>query len=183
MIREYLISRGINPVTANVATSEFIAGTVKMVNVEELIMGYLDPSDPLPHTYILKVIKRIRDSFSGSVEVYTGGSCIKFALILKSILSQGVVLYDMNHAIFEYGGACYDINGWAKKEEHHVPLTDSGLNRLVDLLNLMYPTPVDKALPDDRRFFETVINAVTQLPEDKQAEVIEFVTKKLSECG
>ena len=49
---------------------------------------------------ILKVIERIRDSFDGSVEVYTQGSCVKFAMILKEIFPQGNILYNSDHAIF-----------------------------------------------------------------------------------
>ena len=49
---------------------------------------------------ILKIIERIRDSFDGSIEVYTQGSCVKFAMILKEIFPQGNILYNSDHAIF-----------------------------------------------------------------------------------
>ena len=56
---------------------------------------------------ILKVIERIRDSFDGSIEVYTQGSCVKFAMILKEIFPQGNILYNSDHAIFILEGRIY----------------------------------------------------------------------------
>ena len=52
---------------------------------------------------ILKTIDLIRDSFSNSVNVYTKGSCVKFAMILKHLYPEGDIYYDMDHAIFKYG--------------------------------------------------------------------------------
>ena len=87
---------------------------------------------------ILKIIKRIRDSFDDSIKVYTKGSCVKFAMILKEIYPRGEVLYDSNHGIFEYENVCYDINGITKKTENHIPLKEYGLLHGYDIMNLKY---------------------------------------------
>ena len=87
---------------------------------------------------IEKVIKRIRDSFNNSVEVYTQGSCYKFAMILKEIYPYGKILTNQSHAIFELeDGRCYDITGMVKKEGH-TPLISEGCNFVYDSLNLKY---------------------------------------------
>ena len=85
-----------------------------------------------------KVIKRIRESFSNSIEVYTCGSCYKFAMILKEIYPYGKILTNEDHAIFELRyGYCYDITGRVKKDKH-TPLAEQGCNKVFDKLNLIY---------------------------------------------
>ena len=91
----------------------------------------------IPFTDILKTIELIRESFDESVEVYTKGSCVRFALILKHIYPQGEVLWNENHAIFEYDGRCYDINGFADKEDH-IPLMKYGILKINEILKLKY---------------------------------------------
>lgn len=87
---------------------------------------------------IEKVIQRIRESFSNSVEVYTQGSCYKFAMILKEIYPYGKILTNQSHAIFELeDGKFYDITGMVKKEDH-TPLVDEGCNFIYDRLSLKY---------------------------------------------
>lgn len=86
---------------------------------------------------ILKLIERIRTSFDDSVEVYTKGSCVKFCMILKEVYPSGKIMYDSNHAIFEYEGRCYDITGEVKKE-NHIPIEDYGVLMMYDLMNLKY---------------------------------------------
>lgn len=90
------------------------------------------------HIQILSVIKSIRESFPAASKVYTEGSCIQFAIILNTIWPKGVVLYDCNHAIFEYDNMTFDINGIAKKEEGHIPIMEYGLVALNNLLKLEY---------------------------------------------
>lgn len=87
---------------------------------------------------ILKVIERIRDSFDGSVEVYTQGSCIKFAMILKEIFPQGNILYDSDHAVFLLDGRCYDITGEVPRATGQILLETYGPNKMYDLMNLKY---------------------------------------------
>ena len=88
--------------------------------------------------HILKTIDLIRDSFSNSVNVYTKGSCVKFAMILKHLYPEGDIYYDMDHAIFKYGCNYYDINGFAQKNDGHIPLIEYGLLVAYDIMNLKY---------------------------------------------
>lgn len=87
-------------------------------------------------TEVLKTIELIRDSFNGSVEVYTLGSCVKLCMILKHLHNDGKILYDSNHAIFELDGLHYDINGFAEKTKNHIPIEDFGLIKCYELMNL-----------------------------------------------
>lgn len=87
---------------------------------------------------ILSLIKRIRDSFDNSVTVYTNGSCVKFAMILKEVYPQGNILYDQNHAIFELNGKCYDINGYATKTKNHIKLEEYGELMIKDIMKLKF---------------------------------------------
>lgn len=90
------------------------------------------------HRHILKTIKLLRDSFSTSVEVYTKGSCVRLCLLLLHIYPEGIILYDMNHAIFEYRGKYFDIEGYTKKGKEHIPLIQYGIIQLEEILNLKY---------------------------------------------
>lgn len=72
----------------------------------------------------LTIIRTIRESFTGSVEVYTQGSCYKFYLILKSIFPQSEAYYDNDHVITEIDGLFYDINGKANKTERHIKMSE-----------------------------------------------------------
>lgn len=87
-------------------------------------------------TEILKTIELIRDSFNGSVEVYALGSCIKLCMILKHLYPKGKILYNCDHAIFEYDGNCYDINGLAVNSENHIPIEEYGILKCYELMNL-----------------------------------------------
>lgn len=108
-------------------------------NIICLLFGYrFKECDLVPETDILKVIELIRDSFDGSVEVYTHGSCTKFAMILKYIFPDGEILSDHNHSIFEYNGNCYDITGFVKKTEEYKPITDWGIIKAYEWMNNKY---------------------------------------------
>lgn len=67
---------------------------------------------------VLKFIKTIRESFVGSVEVYTQGSCYHFYTILKTVFPQAEAYYDSNHVITKIGKKFYDITGEVEKENH-----------------------------------------------------------------
>ena len=56
-------------------------------------------------------IATIRDSFIGSQQVYTEGSCYHFHLILKEVFPTAKPWYDMDHMITEIDGKYYDITG------------------------------------------------------------------------
>lgn len=86
---------------------------------------------------ILEFIRLQRESFDGAEIVYTQGSCVRFAMILQYVFHGGVILYDQDHAIYEYEGVCYDIKGIAKKGGHK-PLMDMGINALDKILQIKY---------------------------------------------
>lgn len=92
----------------------------------------------ITHNEILSTIEVIRDSFEGSVDVYTKGSCVKFAMILLKIFPKGRILYDLNHALFECDGMCYDINGYVVKGCNHIPIEEYGLLQMYKSMNLKY---------------------------------------------
>lgn len=93
---------------------------------------------------LLKVIQRIRDSFHGAELVYTNGSCVKFAMILKEIFPQGDILYDLSHAVFELNGRCYDITGLTTKTEFHQKIEEFGILHAYDSMNLKYDNHIIK---------------------------------------
>lgn len=84
------------------------------------------------------LITQIRDSFNGSVEVYTKGSCIKFCMILKTVYPKGVILYNSDHAIFELNNRYYDITGEVVKLPSHLPIEEYGILKCYELMNLKY---------------------------------------------
>lgn len=90
------------------------------------------------HIEIMKFISLIRDSFPTSVEVYTNGSCVRFALILKNTFPEGRVLYDEDHAIFELHERGYDITGEVPITDKHTDIMDVGIVRLDSLLKNRY---------------------------------------------
>ena len=68
------------------------------------------------------MITRIRNSFDGSVEVYTQGSCFHFCNMLAFLYPEGEAYHDCNHAIFRLGDRYYDITGEVDGS-HHLPIT------------------------------------------------------------
>lgn len=91
------------------------------------------------HIAILDFISMVRESFVDAEKVYLNGSCVQFALILKKLYPEGIVLYDGNHAIFELHDKCFDITGCIEKGSHQELTTDNfGLNELKKILNLRY---------------------------------------------
>lgn len=62
-------------------------------------------------------ISTIRDSFIGSQQVYTEGSCYHFYLILKQVFAGAEPYYDMDHIITKIGDKYYDITGEVRRED------------------------------------------------------------------
>ena len=58
-----------------------------------------------------KFISTVRDSFIGSQQVYTEGSCYHFYLILKEVFPTAKCYYDQDHVITKIGNEFYDITG------------------------------------------------------------------------
>lgn len=93
--------------------------------------------DTMPFSDILKTIELIRDSFVGSEIVYTEGSCVKLAMILKHIYPAGKILYNEIecHAIFEYDGRYFDINGFANPNKGYEPIEKLDILTVYTLMN------------------------------------------------
>jgi hypothetical protein len=58
-----------------------------------------------------KFIAAIRDSFIGSQQVYTEGSCYHFYLILKQVFPNAEPYYDLDHVLTKIEDKYYDITG------------------------------------------------------------------------
>lgn len=56
-------------------------------------------------------ISKIRDSFVGSQQVYTEGSCYHFYLILKEVFPEAESWYDQDHILTKIDSKFYDITG------------------------------------------------------------------------
>ena len=61
-------------------------------------------------------IQLIRNSFHGSVRVYTEGSCYQFYKILKHSFSQVEPYYSNGHVVSKIDGNFYDITGEVQGE-------------------------------------------------------------------
>ncbi len=69
-----------------------------------------------------RVIKAIRESFIGSEQVYTRGSCIMFYRILKTIYSEALPFWSKkaSHCITKINNNYYDITGKVKKTSDYI---------------------------------------------------------------
>lgn len=56
-------------------------------------------------------ISTIRDSFIGSQQVYTEGSCYHFYLILKEVFKDAEPYFDEDHIVTKINNKFYDITG------------------------------------------------------------------------
>ena len=74
---------------------------------------------------VLFFIQTIRNSFGGSVEVYTKGSCYQFYKILKQVFPQATAWYNIDHVITEINGKFYDITGRVKKDDTYFPVDNN----------------------------------------------------------
>ena len=106
---------------------------------------------------ILKTIELVRTSFVGAEIVYTNGSCVKFAMLLLHLYPSGKILYDLDHAIFEYNNEYYDINGLCKKG-NHIPLENYGLLQSYTSMNLIYKNPMKEA--DKKKIVSRLLNTI-----------------------
>ena len=72
-------------------------------------------------------IKVIRESFDGSVYVYTKGSCYRFYEILKCMYPEAEPYYGNNHVITKVCDKFYDITGEVpyRGEELYTGSTDT----------------------------------------------------------
>lgn len=66
-------------------------------------------------------VKAVRESFPGSVEVYTQGGCFSFHLMLRCVAPGAWKLwYDQHegHVYTEIDGKFWDIRGHHQREDH-----------------------------------------------------------------
>lgn len=68
------------------------------------------------HDKVELFISRVRDSFIGSQQVYTAGSCYHFYLILKEVFPEAQCYFDEDHIITEISGRYYDITGEVRRD-------------------------------------------------------------------
>jgi hypothetical protein len=80
-----------------------------------------------------KFISVIRDSFIGSQQVYTEGSCYHFFLILKEVFPEAEAYYDLDHIITKIDGKFYDITGEVKESY--------GMNKYVEIPSYSLKSP------------------------------------------
>lgn len=72
---------------------------------------------------VLTVIKVIRESFGGSIAVYTMGNCYQFYEILKAIFPEAEA-YESGHVFTKIDGQFYDIRGKLDRDLDLRPITD-----------------------------------------------------------
>lgn len=68
-------------------------------------------------TNVESFIAKVRDSFIGSQQVYTEGSCYHFYLILKEVFPDAEPWYDNEHIVTKIGDKFYDITGEIRRDE------------------------------------------------------------------
>lgn len=68
-------------------------------------------------TNVESFIAKVRDSFIGSQQVYTEGSCYHFYLILKEVFPSAEPWFDNDHIVTKIGDKFYDITGEIRKDE------------------------------------------------------------------
>lgn len=81
---------------------------------------------------VLTIISTIRNSFDGSVDIYTNGSCYRFYEILKAIYPQAEAWYDSDHVITKIMDKFYDITGEVNKE-NHIPIENYDITKIKQL--------------------------------------------------
>ena len=68
-------------------------------------------------TNVESFIAKVRDSFIGSQQVYTEGSCYHFYLILKEVFPNAEPWFDNDHIVTKIDDKFYDITGEIRKDE------------------------------------------------------------------
>jgi short subunit dehydrogenase-like uncharacterized protein len=87
---------------------------------------------------VLNLIEIIRDSFPNSIEVYTKGSCVQFALILNTVYPKGEIYYNVDHAVFELDNHYFDITGEITIDKYYKKLSEYGIPHINQILKLRY---------------------------------------------
>lgn len=89
------------------------------------------------------IIKAIRESFGGSISVYTMGNCYQFYEILKTIFPDAEA-YEASHVWTKINGKFYDIKGELENPENLdlKPITDK--NAIISFSKNKWPDETRK---------------------------------------
>ena len=79
---------------------------------------------------IISIIKAIRESFGGSVGIYTQGNCYQFYEILKTIFPEAEAYEGGGHVWTKIDGKFYDIRGKLEKDYDLIPVHESRIESL-----------------------------------------------------
>lgn len=79
---------------------------------------------------ILSIIKAIRESFGGSVGIYTQGNCYQFYEILKTIFPEAEAYETGGHVYTKIDDQFYDIRGKLEKDYNLILVDDSRIESL-----------------------------------------------------
>lgn len=78
---------------------------------------------PTKQQKILNLISEIRNSHSLMTDIFTAGSCLNFHLILRSVYSEAIPYYDVNHIVTKIDGKLYDITGVVRDNGRYLPFS------------------------------------------------------------
>jgi hypothetical protein len=79
---------------------------------------------------IIEFIKTIRESFGGSIAVYTMGNCYQFYEILKVVFPSAVAYETGGHVYTKIGDNFYDIRGKLNEDYDLKLVTDDRIESL-----------------------------------------------------
>jgi hypothetical protein len=79
---------------------------------------------------ILNFITAVRESFGGSIAVYTMGNCYQFYEILKTIFPDAEAYESGGHVWTKIDGKFYDIRGEAKQDFTFIPVLNDRIESL-----------------------------------------------------
>lgn len=137
-------------------------------------MGYIKKS------YILKIIKAIRESTGGTIAIYRYGNCYQFYEILKSIFSDAEAYYDGSHVWTYINGEYYDIMGSKPKkinENNFIHISDPNLiqsltkNKWTDIARKKYCDKINTK-SYQKKYNMRTINKFENFKEDRHFYIV-----------
>lgn len=84
---------------------------------------------------VLYFISLIRNSHELISKIFTNGSCLYFALILKNRFPSAQIYYNSDHVITKISDRYYDITGEVHPREFYLPISKYGKNVIKSLLH------------------------------------------------
>jgi len=90
-------------------------------------------------------IETIRESFVGSITVFTKGSCYKFYEILKEVYPQATAWYSENddHVVTCVDGVLYDIHGFVIANDTYKELLEYEMDIIVAVCRAKFNGNID----------------------------------------